>query len=113
MLAVGAWLISLLPARWFPPCGFHAVTGHPCPSCGGTRMMLLTLQGHPLEAFSMNPLFTLLLAGLATWFVLGLLGRLAGRDLRIDVGPREGRWLWLALLAAFLVNWAYIWQAGV
>jgi hypothetical protein len=29
------------------------------------------------------------------------------------VGVREEKWLWLALLAAFLVNWAYLWRAGI
>jgi hypothetical protein len=113
LLILAAWIVTLLPARWFPPCGFHTVTGHPCPSCGGTRMMFLFLRGHPLDAFKMNPLFASLLAGFAAWFFLGTLGRLAGYDFRIDVGRREEKWLWLALLAGFLVNWAYLWNAGV
>ncbi len=112
-LLVAAGVVRLLPAKWFPPCGFHAVTGHPCPSCGGTRMMFLMLKGRPLEAFRMNPLFATLFTGFVAWFVVGLAGRLAGYDFRIDVGRREERWLWLALLAAFLVNWAYLWHAGV
>lgn len=113
LLALGAWIVTLLPARWFPPCGFHVLTGHPCPSCGGTRLVLLTLKGHPLEGLKMNPLFGFLLFGFAAWFLLGALGRVAGQDFRIDVADREEKWLWLALLVAFLVNWAYLWYAGV
>lgn len=113
LLALAAWIVKLLPAKWFPPCGFHTVTGHPCPSCGGTRMMFLFLGGRPLDALKMNPLFASLLWGFAAWFFLGVVGRLAGYDFRIDVGRREEKWLWLALLGAFLVNWAYLWHAGI
>lgn len=113
MLAVGGWLASLLPARWIPPCGFHTLTGHPCPSCGGTRMTQELLHGRWLEALRMNPLFAFVLAGFALWFLAGAAARLAGRDFTIDVGAREEKWLWLALLAAFLVNWVYLWRAGI
>jgi len=113
ILAAGAYLVSLVPFRWIPPCGFHTLTGHPCPSCGATRMTQALLHGHLLEAFRLNPLFAGLLAGFVLWFLVGAGARLAGRDLTIEVGAREEKWLWLALLAAFLVNWAYLWQVGV
>ena len=113
ILAAVGYLASLLPARWIPPCGFHTLTGHPCPSCGGTRMTQALLHGRWVEAIRMNPLFAGMLAGFALWFLAGAGARLAGRDLTIEVGDREEKWLWLALLAAFLVNWAYLWRTGI
>lgn len=113
ILAAGAYLVSLVPFRWIPPCGFHTLTGHPCPSCGATRMTQALLHGHFLEAFGLNPLFAGLLTGFTLWFLAGAGFRLAGRDLTLEVGAREEKWLWLAFLVAFLVNWAYLWQVGV
>ena len=113
VLAAGAYLVSLVPFRWIPPCGFHTLTGHPCPSCGATRMTQALLHGHLAEALSLNPLFAGLLTGFALWFVVGAGARLAGRDLTLGVGDREEKWLWVALLAAFLLNWAYLWRVGV
>jgi hypothetical protein len=104
---------SLLPQRFHPPCGFHLVTGHPCPTCGSTRAAMAMLHGRVAEAFEMNPLFTLVLGGLVLWVAAGAVARLAGRDLRLDIGPREGRWLWVLLAASFFANWAYLWVAGV
>jgi len=71
------------------------------------------LHGHLAEALSLNPLFAGLLTGFALWFVVGAGALLAGRDLTLEVGAREEKWLWLALLAAFLLNWAYLWRVGV
>lgn len=71
------------------------------------------LRGRWLEAIRMNPLFALVLAGFVLWFLAGAVARLGGRDFTIHVGAREEKWLWLALLAAFLVNWAYLWRAGI
>lgn len=113
LFALAAWGVSHLPARWLPPCGFHTLTGHPCPSCGGTRTVRLLLTGRLADGIAMNPLIALVLLGLVLWFLVGLAARLLGRDFSIEVGEREATWLWLALLAAFLVNWVYLWHAGV
>ena len=113
LLAGLGWIISLIPQRWIPPCGFHVMTGHPCPSCGGTRMSQLLLKGQVAEAVRMNPFFALIILGLSLWFLTGAVARLAGRDFRIEVGSREEKWIWLALVAAFLLNWAYHWRAGI
>ncbi len=109
---VGA-LARLLPERWLPPCGFHLAFGHPCPSCGTTRLGLSLLQGHPVEAFRYHPFFFAVLSGLALWFAAGLCLRLAGRDLFLVTTAREDRWGWFFALAAFLLNWAYLWHADI
>ncbi|MBQ7191475.1 MAG: DUF2752 domain-containing protein [Paludibacteraceae bacterium] len=37
-------------------CPFRWATGIPCPGCGGTRVLVLLLQGHLLDALMLNPL---------------------------------------------------------
>jgi hypothetical protein len=112
LAALGA-VVSLLPARFIPPCGFHLLTGHPCPTCGVTRMGLALLHGHVGQALHENPFFFFVIAGLSLWVAAGAGARLAGRTLTVEVGAKEERWLWLALLVAFLANWWYLWHAGI
>lgn len=39
----------------FITCPSRLILGIPCAGCGGTRAFLLLLEGHPVEAFFMNP----------------------------------------------------------
>lgn len=48
-----AWLLLPVPV---PVCAFHAITGVPCPACGGTRCIRSLLSGHAMAAFAWNPL---------------------------------------------------------
>lgn len=113
LFAAGALAVSLLPERFHPQCGFHAVSGHPCPTCGATRSVLLLAHLRPLDAFLTNPLFASAVAVVLLWIGAGVAARLAGRNLYVEVGAREEKWWWFALLGAFLVNWVYLWRAGV
>jgi hypothetical protein len=102
-----------LPARLKPPCGFHTITGLPCPSCGTTRMGEHLLSGEILQAFAVQPYMFLLLSALALWVISGAIARLFGRDLFLRLSKGEEKWIWMGLVALFLVNWAYLWWAGV
>lgn len=113
-VALGAVrLLALVPFHVFPPCGFHTVTGHPCPTCGSTRMILALLAGRFWEALRVNPLLFFIVVILALWILAGVGVWLAGRALTLDLSPREERWLWGILGVAFLANWAYMWLAGI
>lgn len=112
-LAIVGFAVRLLPARFSLPCGFHLAFGHPCPSCGVTRMGFALMAGHPLDALRIQPFFFFLIAFLGIWFVAGAALRLCRRDLRLELSHFETRWGWLVLLAAFLMNWAYLWRVGV
>lgn len=105
--------LKMLPAGLVPPCGFHLMTGHPCPTCGMTRMGFLLLEGRIPDALRMNPFLFLLVGTLGGWVVAGSILRLAGRDLFVTVPEREARWWWAVLVAGFLGNWAYLWVRGV
>lgn len=105
--------VRFLPPGLIPPCGFHVVTGHPCPTCGMTRMGFFLLEGDFVAAFRMNPFLFLLCATLGLWVAAGALLRTARRDLFLEISEREEPWWWLALVAGFLANWAYLWRMGV
>jgi hypothetical protein len=112
--AAGVGLVArIAPQGLIPPCGFHVVTGHPCPTCGVTRMGFLLLDGEVAAASRMNPFLFLVVAGLATWAVAGLAARFAGWDLSLGISQREEKWWWAALISGFLANWVYLWVVGV
>ncbi|MBL8025797.1 MAG: DUF2752 domain-containing protein [Fibrobacteres bacterium] len=42
-------------------CPFKIITGIPCPTCGFTRSFTLVIKGQFYDAFSLSPLFTLVI----------------------------------------------------
>jgi len=113
IIALGLEVLSFLPAWMRPPCGFHAATGHPCPTCGATRSGELMIHLHFMEAIKTNPLFFLVVAGLLLWVVVGATARLVGKRFSIDIPQKATKWWLLILFTAFLINWAYLWIAGI
>lgn len=53
-------------------CAFHAATGLPCPTCGLTRSVVMSLHGEFARAWSMAPAGPVAVAGLAV-FALAML----------------------------------------
>jgi len=112
---VGAWALLvlggvLLEARGGPPletCLFHRFSGHPCPTCGSTRVVLALMRRDWTGALRLNPLVALGL-GLTG---LGLLARLVtGRALRLDLSLRERGALLTAGVTLLLANWIWVLQ---
>jgi hypothetical protein len=91
--------LLLLATLWYftPPdmpyrlCGFHWLTGRPCPLCGLTRAMFALAKGQWSQAVHWNAL-----SPLAFLMLFGLLWN----------GPVRGR-LWSAGVAAFAVYGVY------
>ncbi|MFZ5806424.1 MAG: DUF2752 domain-containing protein [Verrucomicrobiota bacterium] len=50
------WIAKCLLALPFPVCGFHEITGFPCPFCGGTRCLAAMGQFHFKDALLLHPL---------------------------------------------------------
>jgi hypothetical protein len=98
------WL-ALAPA--LPPCPFRALTGIPCLSCGTTRAALAVLHGDIVNALAINPLATLAGAG----FIVGGLAAPMWTSLSLPL-PRIAapppRALRIALVAALLLDWAWV-----
>jgi hypothetical protein len=66
LIAVAGALYVFSPPD-LPLCGFHWLTGRPCPLCGLTRAMFALAKGHWREALglhALSPLAALILAGM-------------------------------------------------
>lgn len=55
--------------RFWPPCGFHALTGLYCPGCGNTRALAALLHGDIAGSLAKNILLIPALICLAVLFV--------------------------------------------
>ena len=108
LIIIGAAVVPL--DRLGLRCPFLALTGLPCPTCGGTRAVLAMSHLRFAEGFCLNPLVA------AGWVCAALLVPyaavvcLAGRRrLRAtDVTDRERRLVALLLLVLLLANWACV-----
>lgn len=110
---VGGWLLLVAAgvlleqrgAGTLETCALHRLTGHPCPTCGSTRVALGLARGAWLDALRLNPLVTLGLLLGGTWLGARLV---SGRSLTLDVTARERHVLLALGLAALLANWAWV-----
>lgn len=81
------WYVSVPADPAVRLCGFHWLTGRPCPLCGLTRALFALAKGHWTEAVHFNALSPLAFAMLFALFRNG--------------SPRA--WLWKGGVAAFAV----------
>jgi hypothetical protein len=112
-VALGLWLLLvalgiLLERRGgqqLETCLLHRLTGHPCPTCGSTRVVLGLGQGDWRAAFWFNPLVTLGLLGGGLVFGLRLV---TGRALRVGLSSREQKVALGIGLTALAANWLWV-----
>jgi len=104
LVAYAVW-IAQTGGRAAPLCNFKRLTGTPCPTCGGTRAALRLADGDVLGAWSFNPLLLLTLVFLT---VVVLLRFVAGKRIEWGFTRTQRRVVWIVLIAAFLLNWAYV-----
>lgn len=112
VVAVGALgvflsLFTILPRlNPFPFCGFHRLTGLPCPLCGGTRAARAILHGDFFLALYLNPLAYGVLFILGTFCTIALIEAIRGRSLADWSGLWERRHrIVLALLVVGILLW--------
>jgi hypothetical protein len=91
-------------------CPFRAVTGLPCPTCGGTRALHALTRLQFGRAFRLNPLAAAGGLAAALFAPFALLSWACGaRRLRLtDVRPRQRRMIAAAVAALVLLNWLHL-----
>jgi hypothetical protein len=103
----GVWLLLGLPT---PRCLFHAFTGLPCLTCGGTRCVKNLLAGHVGAALAWNPLVFLGAAAAAVFMVYAAIV-LVFRLPRVRVileSAREANFVRVSVAIAAAANWIYL-----
>lgn len=89
-----------------PPCPFLAITGHPCPFCGGTRSFAYMWQGDAGRAAALYPLGPVLFYATVAAIPVLALALIVNRDVVLRVPDRMKRALFSAALGVLTVSWA-------
>jgi hypothetical protein len=109
LLSLSIWVAVFVMSLFdHPPmlwrCGFHEITGLPCPSCGMTRALFAAANGRFKEAFAFHPLGLLLFVfGIALSLVFALEAVMNRKLLTYD--GRVVRILLILFLALMLLLW--------
>lgn len=108
-LAVGLLHLDRLP---FALCYVKLMTRLPCPTCGSTRALGRLFALDVPGALAMNPLTTLAAFATVLWAAADLALLPQQRALGLELSPRAGRALRIAVVAAVVANWAFLVAAG-
>lgn len=111
--AAGVWITAVaatalmerLSGTEIPTCLFKRATGVPCPTCGSTRAACAMAEGDVVQALVWNPLFTMAGIAFVGWCLLLCFARFRVRRQwpRVNIGAQV-----CVLVAAVLMNWAYV-----
>ena len=88
-----------------PPCLFHAVTGQPCPFCGGTRSFVAMIRGDVGAAAHVFPIGPLLFAAVVVAVLYSVYSLVSGRKIRVRMDPGLVRALTVLGVAILVANW--------
>jgi hypothetical protein len=92
-----------------PTCPFFALTGHPCPFCGGTRSFAYMWQGDMSDAVRLYPLGPALFAG-SMLGTLGLAsGVITGRRWSLSLTSFQWKLVSTGIVSVLAVSWALKW----
>jgi uncharacterized protein DUF2752 len=100
LLSLRCFAVPLQPK--YIVCGFHWITGRPCPLCGMTRALSQLANGHWMSAIHFNPLSPLVFVILCAALVGGIF-QLAGWDFGGPVIPASvHKNFWSGCIVLFL-----------
>ena len=89
-------------------CPFKALTGIPCPGCGGTRALYAILHGDILEALYINPLSCVLIVFFAILPFWALYDGYTGKGiLQKAFRMRLPKFCLVILFVVILANWIW------
>lgn len=93
-------------------CTLKALTGIPCPTCGGTRAVELLVRLDLAGALAMNPLVTAAVGLVIPWALADAWLWRQGKALDLTVAPAAAAVLRVLAVAAVVGNWLYLVLAG-
>lgn len=106
-------------ALWFklhlpwPICLFHALTGHPCATCGATRSAIAFFRADFLTSLQWNPLAFAFYSSLSIFDVYAFIAFVRrSRRVRISLASRDKLFLRISAVALLLANWIYLLAAN-
>jgi Protein of unknown function (DUF2752) len=107
LAAAAGWFALRLP---WPQCVFHALTGHPCVTCGATRSALQFFHGHFFNALQWNPLafFGLCAVSIFDLYALIVLATRAPRLRIAYMTSVEKNFVRILLVTLLALNWIYL-----
>ena len=107
LLFGAAWFALHLPT---PICAFHALTGHPCITCGATRSAIAFCHGNLPASWKWNPLAFAsycALSGFNAYAIFAVV--MGGPRLRVAfLSQSEKRRVRMIAIAALALNWIYL-----
>jgi hypothetical protein len=107
LAAAALWFALRLP---WPICLFHAITGHPCATCGATRSAIAFFHADFLSAWKWNPLAMIFFCGVTAFDVYAF-AVLLTRSPRLRITSftlPEKNFARAAILTLFAINWIYL-----
>ena len=112
LLPLGAWVIE---SGAFTPgiCGFKQFLGIPCLTCGATRATVHLFHLELWEAVRFQPLIIMLYLALFAWSIVSLWALATRHSVRMELTEREDLVLKIGLVSLPLLNWIYLWMAGI
>ncbi len=110
LIAFALFRCGLLPTF---KCQFKEFTGHPCPTCGTTRLVLSIFQFKIRDAFLFNPFMFVSGVIFGLWTLTGFLPLFFKKKLIVQFGKREKKVIVIIIAIMFLLNWAYLWIEGI
>ena len=107
-LALAAtWLALRLP---WPICLFHALTGHPCATCGATRSAIAFFHAQFFTAWKWNPLAFVVYCALSIFDVYAFVV-LVTRAPRLRIAQltqSEKKFIRVSFVSFLALNWFYL-----
>ena len=110
---LGFYMLYLFKRLPQMPCVFKVVMGHPCPTCGSTRVILNLFDLDINSAFCCNPLFFLGGITFIAWILYGFYMFFSGKKIAVTLSKNESLFMKLGLAILFILNWVYLIAMGV
>jgi hypothetical protein len=103
---LATWIVNHYLARPIELCAMRHFTGHPCPTCGSTRLVMSLIRGDVARAMWFNPFVFAAMIGMGLMLSVRMV---FARQPMIRWTQRR-RWVGIGLLlAAMGASWVYQW----